>query len=186
MIGSVAVGLVIVSRDQGTEAMSTAEQAKVVQEVQEGLNWLATVEPRANPSFVYDIRQVEADAEPGPYGVVGDAYENYERGWRDAALIKMGTRPAAPAPLRTVNAIRSAKKTDWAYVAYFCKYALNHFAYAGQKRLVMAYANDNWGVDAINRVFAHETCHIFGAGDEYGNCACGSVHGELGVANKNC
>ena len=48
----------------------------------------------------------------------------------------------------------------------------------------MHYDNGNWGPDNINRVFAHETCHIFGAADEYGSCGCGAS-GFLQVANNN-
>ncbi|WP_417914740.1 hypothetical protein [Candidatus Electronema sp. JM] len=50
----------------------------------------------------------------------------------------------------------------------------------------MSYANDGWGPDNINKVFAHESCHIFGAADEYGSCVCGSVSGHLSVPNSNC
>lgn len=74
----------------------------------------------------------------------------------------------------------------WAYVAYFTKYPLHHFAYAVSEKLCMEYANDNWGVDSINQVFAHETCHLFGAADEYGNCICGGSNGFLGIPNNNC
>ena len=98
----------------------------------------------------------------------------------------MGYRKGPQGSVDYVNDLKTQKGTDWAYVAYFTKYPLHHFAYAVYERLVMSYENDGWGTDHINKVFAHETCHIFGAADEYGNCDCDSVHGYLAVPNRNC
>jgi hypothetical protein len=52
----------------------------------------------------------------------------------------------------------------------------------------MQYANDGWGPDNIDRVFAHETGHVFGAPDEYkdSKCECGGNHGRFGDPNDNC
>ena len=52
----------------------------------------------------------------------------------------------------------------------------------------MHYLNDNWGPDNIDRVFAHETGHVFGAPDEYASssCGCGGSHGFFGKPNGNC
>jgi hypothetical protein len=56
LTGSVAVGVVLVSRDRGAEAFSDQERSQIIQEVQTGLDWLAKAEPRARLSWVYDIR----------------------------------------------------------------------------------------------------------------------------------
>ena len=186
LIGSVAVGVVLVSRNTGAEVLSSAERTKIIQEVQEGLGWLAGVEPRARVSFVYDIRTVTVSSAPGPYAGVADAYERYERDWRDAALASMGYAAGRPGYQKYASDLRASRHTDWAYVAFFTKYPLNHFAYAIVEKVVMNYANDGWGADNINRVFAHESCHIFGAADEYGSCACGTTSGHLAVPNSNC
>ncbi len=58
----------------------------MIQEVQKSLNFLASAEPRANISFVYDIRLVTVSSLPGST----DTYENAESPWRDAALQQMG------------------------------------------------------------------------------------------------
>ncbi|MEO8015831.1 MAG: hypothetical protein ABI642_16955, partial [Polaromonas sp.] len=186
LIGSVAVGVVLVSRNTGAEVLSSAERVKIIQEVQEGLGWLAGVEPRARVSFVYDIRTVTVSSAPGPYAGVADAYESYERDWRDAALASMGYAAGRPGYQKYASDLRASRHTDWAYVAFFTKYPLNHFAYAIVEKVVMNYANDGWGPDNINRVFAHESCHIFGAADEYGSCSCGTTSGHLAVPNSNC
>jgi hypothetical protein len=52
----------------------------------------------------------------------------------------------------------------------------------------MHYENDGWGPDNIDRVFAHETGHIFGAPDEYqaSGCSCGGSFGFFRKPNINC
>lgn len=89
-----------------------------------------------------------------------------------------------------VQDLRSRLHTRWGYCAYFTKYPTGHFAYAslGGPRLVMQYSNDGWGPDNIDRVFAHETGHIFGCPDEYASsgCNCGGQWGYLRTPNSNC
>jgi hypothetical protein len=166
-------------------AFTSSEEAKITTEVLEGLAFLASAEPLANVTFVYDWRKVAVSATPGPDATIGDAYERFEAPWRNAALGVMGFASSRTGSVAYVNALKTSKATDWAYAAYFTKYPVNHFAYAGQERLVMAYSNDNWGPDRINQVFAHESCHIFGAADEYGSCGCG-VSGQFNIPNSNC
>jgi Tectonin domain len=155
----------------------------VMSEVLDGLTFLATADPEAKVTFVFDWRDISVDAAPGN----GDDYEDFEAPWRNAALQKMGFPGSRQGSILYVNSLRESLRTNWAYVAYFTKYPLHHFAYAGSERLVMAFSNDNWGSDRINQVFAHETCHIFGAADEYASSGCncdGSGHHD--VPNNNC
>lgn len=186
LVGSVAVGVVMVSRNTGPERMTAAEQQKVVQEVQRGLDWLASAEPRARVSFVYDLRPITVTTPPGPYLGQPDAYERMEAGWRDAALTGMGYPGGRAGYQAYAQALRAGFGTNWSYVAFFTRYPLNHFAYAIWEKVVMHYENDGWGPENLHRVFAHETCHIFGAADEYGGCSCGGAHGHLRVPNNNC
>jgi hypothetical protein len=181
MIGSIAVGVIIVS-GQTDLNFSDAERQKVIQEVQEGLGFLANAEPRANVNFVYDIRLIDVTATPGSTS----DYESAESPWRNAALQQMGFSASRQGSIDYVQQLRRDKGTNWAYVAYFTKYPLHHFAYAVDEKVCMEYSNDGWGSDLINRVFAHESCHIFGAADEYGSCACGGSYGYLSVPNNNC
>ncbi|MBW4569587.1 MAG: hypothetical protein KME31_16635 [Tolypothrix carrinoi HA7290-LM1] len=166
----------------GDLSISHAERLNVVSEIQQGLSFLANEEPRANISFVYDIHFIEVTAVPGD---ISD-YESAEAPWRDAALQKIGFAASRQGSVDYVQQLRQNKGTDWAYVGYFTKYQLHHFAYAGGERICMEYANDGWGSGFIDGVFAHETCHIFGAEDEYDVCTCGGASGYLGVPNNNC
>ena len=65
---------------------------------------------------------------------------------------------------------------------------MGHFAYANSLRTVMHYDNDGWGHDNIDRVFAHETGHVFGCPDEYAasNCNCGGSTAGSAMPNDNC
>ncbi|HKO58023.1 MAG TPA: tectonin domain-containing protein [Thermoanaerobaculia bacterium] len=163
-----------------------SEIAKIVAEVQEGLNFLASAEPLARITFFYDWRPITVSATPGPVALpIANPFEAMEAPWRNAALQAMGFSGDLQGSLAYVISIKQKFNTDWAYVAYFTKYPLNHFAYATGERLVMQYANDGWGPDAINQVFAHESGHIFGAADEYGSCVC-AASGFHKIANGNC
>ena len=52
----------------------------------------------------------------------------------------------------------------------------------------MQYSNDGWGPDNIDRVFTHETGHIFGCPDEYAasGCSTSTKAGFLREVNGNC
>jgi hypothetical protein len=185
LIGSVAVGLVIVEGPTADLQFSDAERAKVVAEVQEGLTWLGSREPRASITWAYDIHTVRVNAAPNP---ALSGYEPLESLWRNPAMQQLGFSADFQGVRDYAASIRTSLGTRWGYAAYFTKYPLQHFAYASKPRLVMHYANDGWGVDNIDRVFTHETGHIFGCPDEYGssNCTCDSRYGHLQEVNGNC
>ncbi len=56
--------------------------------------------------------------------------------------------------------------------------------------LVQTYENDGWSTSNMDMVFRHESCHVFGADDEYAasDCDdhCGEPFGYLHVPNENC
>lgn len=187
LIGNVAVGLIIVEGPGDELKFSDDERAKVVAEVQNGLSWLGMQEPRANITWSYDIQVVTLDTPPGAGNLTGAQKESL---WRDPAMARLGFGPGMANVGAYVQDLRSRLHTRWGYCAYFTKYPTGHFAYAslGGPRLVMQYSNDGWGPDNIDRVFAHETGHIFCAPDEYASsgCNCGGQWGYLKTPNSNC
>jgi len=185
LIGSVAVGLVIVEGPTPDLQFTQLERTKVVAEVQEGLTWLGRKEPKASVTFAYDIQIVRITAPPDP---TLSGYEALESRWRDPAMAKLGYSANFLGVTNYVNAIRRNHGTRWAYVGLFTKYPVQHFAYASKPRLVMQYSNDGWGPDNIDRVFTHESGHIFGCPDEYraSNCTCDARFGYLREPNGNC
>jgi hypothetical protein len=109
MTGSVVVGVVIVSGTGDGLAMTAAEQQTVIQEVQEGLDFLANVEPRAELSFVYDIRPVTVSAAPGSTS----SYESAEGPWRNEALGAMGFAASRQGSIDYVNDLLARIHTNW-------------------------------------------------------------------------
>ena len=185
LTGSVAVGVVIVNGPTAATQFTAAEQTTVVAEVQAGLGWLGSFNPWAGVTWSYDIRPVNITTQTN-----ATATDNESR-WRDPAIGQLGFQQNWNGVLDYVRWLRSDRRTNWAYCVFFVKgYPLDWFGYAAINgpRIVMEYANDGWGPTNIDRVFAHETGHIFGAPDEYAssNCTCGGAWGRWGEANSNC
>jgi len=68
-------------------------------------------------------------------------------------------------------------------VGCLTEWTSRHVAF--EERVAMEYDNGHWGPSDINEVFAQESCHIFGAADEYAGCSC-DVSGYHRVPNLNC
>ncbi|MGX5653425.1 RICIN domain-containing protein [Geodermatophilus nigrescens] len=182
--GRVAVGVIMVEGPSADLQFSAAERAKVVAEVQNGLSYLATANPAAGVSFVYDVRVVRVGVPADP------ADPDLEGRWRNPAMAALGFAADFGGVGAYVRDLRTRVNSRWAYCAFFVKYPVRHFAYAsiGGPRVVMHYDNDGWGPDNIDRVFAHETGHVFGCPDEYAGsgCDCGGSWGRFGKPNLNC
>jgi hypothetical protein len=91
--------------------------------------------------------------------------------------------------------IKDRSGSDGAYIGpagFFSKYKQKRFAYAYVKGgpIYMQYSNSKWGPDQLDRVFAHETGHVFNAPDEYERCNCDNDYGKLKgtctAKNQNC
>jgi hypothetical protein len=178
MTGSVAVGIIIVSGPGSNLRFTERQKAKVISEVRDGLDFLERLEPKANLFFDHEIHAIDVAAIPGPT----TRLETAEAPWRDEALGQMGFARSSD----FVSDLRHRKQTDWAYVAFFTKYTLKDPYYTVGERVLMQYKVDDRIADNLNTVFAHETCHVFGASDEYDPCSCTKKYGILQVANENC
>jgi hypothetical protein len=187
LTGRVAVGLIMVSGSEARLRLSEAERVKIVAEIQNGLSWLGAQSPARDVTWVHEVHSVTVNV---PEVTNGTSYEDFEQPWRDAALQQLGLQTGRSGLQAYVQDLRTRLRTDWAYCTLFTRYRLRHFAYAdlGGPHLVMHYQNDGWGPDNIDRVFAHETGHIFGAPDEYAaaRCNCSGRHGFFRKPNLNC
>ncbi len=184
MVGKVVVGLVIVS-GPGDLNLSGGEIQKIEAQVLTGLSFFQSANPGARLTFALDTHVVPVTVRPPD---TCSSYESCEAPWRDAALAEMGYQPSLEGSRDYVASIIRTYGARWGYVGYFTKYPLKWFAYQTGERVVMQYANDNWGPDNIHSVFAHETGHAFGAKDEYSSsdCNCGGQYGYFGAGNCNC
>jgi hypothetical protein len=179
--GSVAVGIIIVSGPTDNLKFSDYEQTKIVAEVQDGLGWYATTFPLAGISFTYDIQHVTITTPSDP------ATTDPEGIWRNPAMSALGYTADKSGVWSYIEDIRGRFGTRWTYCGFFTKYPVySAYANLGGPHLVVNYANNGYGPDNIDRTFAHETGHIFGAYDEYGSCGCAGRVGRFGVANGNC
>ncbi len=189
MVGRIAVGVVVVS-GPGNLKFSDSETKKVYSQVLEGTDFLAGSEPTANVSFDIVQNPVTITAQDNSKCCDAGSYEACEGVWRNPAMAALGYTPDWAGVYEYVYDLQARPGVNWAYAAYFTKYTLCHFAYAslGGPRLVMQYSNDGWGSGNIHRVFAHESCHIFYADDEYksSGCVCGETSGYFNAPNNNC
>jgi len=190
--GRVAVGIIIVEGPTAALQFTQAERTNAVAEVQNGLTWLGSlVLPTtiSRVTWVYDIQTVALTVNPNP---ADTTWEQREARWRDPALDDLGFDPGQAGVQAYVEDLRTRLGTDSAYCGFFTRYPLGHFAYVpsiGGPHLVMHYDNDGWGPNNIDRVFAHETGHIFGAPDEYTGaptCECVNRYGFCRTTNANC
>ncbi len=177
--GKIAVGQLTVS-GPGSLAISAAEESKVSGEVIRGLKfWTDNAPADANLSFKVYGGLITIDAADAPAGC-SPCHDTYSV----PALQVLG--------FASNEALAEAIKRDTpnavgAYLAYFTKYRQHHFAYAyfNGGPSYMQYSNDGWGSDQIDRVFAHETGHVFNAPDEYTSCNCNQDYGRGTCTAKN-
>jgi hypothetical protein len=122
LIGSVAVGLIIVEGPDQNLQFSEAERIKVTAEVQDGLSWLALQEPLARITWTYDVHIVRVDVPPNPS--LPNTFEAKEAHWRNPALASLGFSPDFQGVVDYVASLRLSMGTDHAFVAFFTKYEL--------------------------------------------------------------
>lgn len=129
---------------------------------------------------------------PVPNQTSFEQLENRERIWRDPALQALGLLPGFAGLDQYRNQLMARNWTagppEKAIVAVVTKYNTGWFAYAANGRFVvqLPWATSQVGIDNVDRVMAHEACHLFGALDEYQPCNPLTASGPFGALNGNC
>ncbi|WP_061249869.1 hypothetical protein [Leptospira alstonii] len=186
--GSVTVVIVFVEGPTSVLQFTDGERKNIYTDIQSAVDWFATYRPTANLSFQYDIneKKIKEPADPSL------PKEKLEDVWLVPVLKSLGYS-SVPS---LASAKRDAYQTRWAYCAFITRYPLytDNGAYAvrNDAKLVVNPFNSNVLINTLPAAFRHETGHIFGAPDEYGDgqggtpCKCGGEHGRYGVPNWNC
>jgi hypothetical protein len=200
MAGSVAVGIVLVESngtvDPSTENWTDSEKQLVFNKIVASLNWWATLEPRANLSFVYEdhfTAPLSTNVEPitRPY--------YHQQYWIGDAMRELGYSSTSYfTQVRDYNNdLRDTYQTDWAFTIFVVdsfedsdnRFSDGYFAYAylGGPFMVMTSGNNGYGSYNMDAVSAHEIGHIFHALDQYYSAyqSCSRRSGYLYVKNQN-
>lgn len=200
MIGSVAVGIVLVesdgSMDPSTEDWSAEEKELVFSQLQAALEWWAAREPGAHLTFVYD----DHFTEPLPTRVEPISRPHTDQQyWIADAMAALGYQAVSYfTRVRDYNNdLRRLYHTDWAFTIFVVdssadpddRFSDGYFAYAylGGPFMVLTYGNGNYGPHHMKAVAAHEVGHIFHALDQYreARIPCTRRSGYLDVENQN-
>ena len=173
MTGKIAVCVLVVS-GPGDLAISDSEYSTIKSEVLRGLKfWTKKAPEWARLSFVMYSGCASITAS-NPSSCSKDDFSACHNVFADPALEYFGYKRGQYGKDSLARACREQAVSKGAYLAFFSKYNQSHFAYANYEGgpIYMQYSNDGWGSDQIDRVFAHETGHVFNAPDEYTSCNC--------------
>jgi hypothetical protein len=189
LTGKIAFAAIIVS-GPGNLAISESEKNKILSEVQVGLEfWVNAAPSSANLRFALYHGFATISTTDSNYC---SSYSACHDRFVNPALTAIGVSTGQAGKDQAAQYIKDHSGSDGAYIGFFSKYKQSHFAYAyfGGGPLYMQYSNDGWGSDQIDRVFAHETGHVFNAPDEYttGRCKCSTNYGKgtCSARNQNC
>ena len=189
MSGKIAVMVYTVSGPGSLLAISNTEANKVYSECLRGLRFwsdAATVHGETLSFVLYD-RLVQISAEDSTSCPSFDGCHNV---FADPVLKFYGFSTGKAGKDQAAQKVKDYENADGAFLAFISKYKQGHFAYAisGGGPIYMQYSNDGWGPDQIDRLFAHETGHVFNAPDEYKSCDCSYIYGKgrCVAANTNC
>jgi hypothetical protein len=202
LTGYIAVGILIIDGPVGSAAQITpSEFIDITLALTQGFEILYRNAPKsAKLVFVAEQHRVALTLDPttvlGPVPDPNTAtfadYEAREALWRDPALQAIGLPPGFPG----INAYRSnLLNRQWlvgapqqSIVALVSKYSAALFAYAAFGRLLLQFDRASLIVqpENLDRVIAHEICHLFNAPDEYGNCNSLQTFGPFAAFNGNC
>jgi hypothetical protein len=188
MLGDIAVGVVFVESSRDDEpSFSMLDRTTLVSQIQTGLNWLATQNLTGNVSWIIDYQFLMMDINNG-----------VEQWWRPNAVLNINYRGN-----RYFNDwvglgnyrsdMKEANNAADAFVIFITPFQTHLYAYTSNQRVVISNKDGygGWGITKVNAIAAHETCHIFGAADEYTGSgtpcsSCFTTHGCSDVFNMNC
>ena len=183
--------------DPQTENWDAPRQAKVLQEISDGLAFWPARTNRPALSFVLDnLGTAPTSCEP-----INRPFYTERGKWIADALTAKGF-PATPqthvsVARSLVNSRRTVLGANWGVLILVVDSlndpdGLSPDNWRGAADLsgpmeYLSYDNGGWGIDRMNLVALHETGHTFGALDEYsGGCSTADSWGYHNVVNASC
>ena len=204
MIGSIAVGLVLVESRDGPLNWTDTEENQTVEGVRDALRWWGSQEPRAHLGFELFVRtQVLVSIEPTHRPI------SAAPGWISEALADLGfTRYPSDPILRARDFNEDLRRnygTDWAFTIFVADsddsragtfYDGEHAQslYGGPWIVMSRFSSIAYNSQVYRSVVpAHEMGHVFYATDEYdsnppqysGYLGLPDANGEDSVMNRN-
>jgi hypothetical protein len=188
MTGLVAHKLIFVNGPASNGLrFSDNERTDAIAQFVAGTSFLASEAADHNARLSFKGSYVEYHIDAPPVPSCG-SIDNCEAVWRNPLMAMLKTL-GIDSISDWVKLIKSTEKSNWAYIVFIHKYPSPVVAVTQGDYVAVKYdAATHWTTPSLAKVFAHETCHIFGAADEYGQCRCGpnSVSGFYKVRNGNC
>lgn len=199
MHGENSVGIVIVeSSKTGGPKFSASKTDQIINEITAGLSWLVSEHPENDLSWVYDIQDVQVNADNKAN--LNDLDFDYDSYWALPAMALVQYQGNSyTASVDDIDKYREDMRltnlSKHATVIFVSAFGSSWHAYStgGKRAIIMApnHPNLDGNVDKFERIGAHEMCHKFGAKDEYtGNgtpcSSCGGGHGCDAIPNGNC
>lgn len=202
MNGKVAVGFIFVeSSATGGPVFSDADRFKLLGNLIKAQTFLSDNHPKKNLTWVNDFQFTKISVKNKSDSSATGSNPFLDTYWMYPGIGKIKYKGASFAPNNFgldgyLDSLKADNKADYAIAYLVTPYVTTWMGYADQytRRIVISNKDNygGWGMDGVDRLLAHETCHLFGAKDEYNSkkgspCgSCTSTHGCAKVANANC
>jgi hypothetical protein len=195
MENEIAVGVVFVeSAGKTGPKFTSSDRTKLRALIVDGLDWLAAEAPvGAHLTWVYDWQHTAISVANGTSSSTDDYWRN--PGMGQVNFLGNTYTPDLSGLGVYRDDLRLHNDSSHAVVIFVSHYATDWYAKAfpSQRRFFITNRDNygKWGINTVNRIAAHEMCHLFGAADEYTGsgtpCStCASTHGCYSVPNGNC
>ncbi|MFH1859771.1 MAG: FG-GAP-like repeat-containing protein [bacterium] len=203
IVGKIAVGIILPESIGNTENWTIDEVNEVISKIQAAMDWWGSIEPDSHLSFYYDIH-TPFDGTKSVKIITEPIITSSDSTWIKQVMNKLGYTDPGQGVVEDYfyhvfdynNDIRDTLGTNWAFTVFIADSSNDQdgcfpnggfaYAYLGGPFIVLTYDNQNYGVEHMDAVCAHETGHIFYALDEYSGASSRTERsGYLNVINAN-
>ena len=207
MIGNISVGIFFIESNatnppgENAEDWNSTELQLARNEILDGFHWweMRAAENHTTINFSWEFHEkVNVSSEPIKHKSSTSQTGKDMWKWVDEATDSLGFEASGYQGVRDyINDLRIRKASHWTFAVFVVDSSNDKdnefsdgdfaFAYLGGPFCVMTYGNQNYGIENMDAVMAHEMGHIFFALDEYAEAEEPKTKrtGYLNVPNKN-